>query len=246
MNELIRFAWDVLTFKHEAYAGHVGRADVMRRGLTLLVLVTLVAGTVPFIIEVVNGLRPQPPPDIALKQLREIFEQLGQYFPDLPDLESEILPYMRPQFEMAARIARLPTPLPKPLGVLLTAFGAFVSRPLARMAAWLAYGIWVLLFAKLLGGRATAAQMLGCTALYAVPHVFDILGPVPCLGDLIGLVTAIWGIAIYVKALDVASGLGTSKAVLAAVLPVLLQVAAAVLLGIPLLIGFIAMLSQGA
>ena len=244
MKELIHFAWDVLTLKQEAFAGHVARADVMRRGLTLLVLATLVAGSLPFIIDVVNGLRPQPSPEVALNQFLEGLDQMRQYIPGLEDFESEILPYIRPQFEMGVRIARLPTPLPKPLGALLTALGAFLSRPLARMAAWLAYGIWVLLFARLLGGRATAAQMLGCTALYAVPHVFDILSPVPCLGALIGLATAIWGIVIYVKALAVASGLGTGKAILAAILPALLQVALVVLLVIPLVIGFVVMLSQ--
>jgi hypothetical protein len=58
MKELLRFAWDVLLFKHEAYAQHAARTDALKRGLVLLVAVTLVAGVVWFFDGVVRGLRP--------------------------------------------------------------------------------------------------------------------------------------------------------------------------------------------
>ena len=59
------------------------------------------------------------------------------------------------------------------------------------------------------------------TALYALPHAFDILGFVPCLGPLLGLSATIWGIAIYVKAVAVANEFSVGKAILATVLPAL-------------------------
>ncbi|MCK5639269.1 MAG: hypothetical protein KAJ19_00675, partial [Gammaproteobacteria bacterium] len=58
MKEYLQLAWDVLLFKHEAYAQHVARADVLKRGLVLLVLATLLAGTVSLIIDIVGDLRP--------------------------------------------------------------------------------------------------------------------------------------------------------------------------------------------
>ena len=77
--------------------------------------------------------------------------------------------------------------------------------------------------------------MLGATALYAVPHGLDILGFVPCLGGVLGLVATVWGIAIYVKALAVANDFSTSRAIVATVVPALIGMTS-VLLG---LLGFL-------
>ena len=57
MKELLQFAWDALLFKDEAYTQHAARADVLKRGLTLLVLATLVAGSLPFIADVIGDFR---------------------------------------------------------------------------------------------------------------------------------------------------------------------------------------------
>ncbi len=92
------------------------------------------------------------------------------------------------------------------------------------MAGWIGYAIWVLLAAKLLGGKATVSQMLGTTAFYAVPHVLGILGFIPCVGGLLGVVATVWGIAIYIKAVAVANDFGIGRATVATVLPVLVGV----------------------
>ncbi len=60
------------------------------------------------------------------------------------------------------RIGGLPTMMPAPISRLLTAVGGWFSRPFsgaafplaaATLGTWLGYGIWVMLVAKLLGGR---------------------------------------------------------------------------------------------
>ena len=53
--------------------------------------------------------------------------------------------------------------------------------PLAAVAlgTWLGYGIWVMLFAKLLGGRSTLAGFFSTTALYAVPHLLSFFAFIP-------------------------------------------------------------------
>ena len=91
------------------------------------------------------------------------------------------------------------------------------------------YAFWVLLVAKLLGGRATLSQMLGCTALYVAPQILTILQVIPCLGAILGFVAFVWGLVIYVKATAVANELSSGRALLAAILP------AAVLIGLILL-----------
>jgi hypothetical protein len=237
MKELLQLGWDALLFKHEAYVQHVARADALKRGLALLVLVTLVAGVISLVVDVVGDLRPV---DVEA-ELREAEEGLQSFLEDVEpffDLPPEVkkgiyqgFRAMRPGIEIGTRIDELPTRLPRPVGKLLSNLGAFLSLPFSRLAGWIGYGIWVLLVAKLLGGRATVSQMLGTTALYAVPHVLDILGPVPCLGGMLGLVATVWGIAIYVKALAVANDFGVGRAIVATVLPALI-IALLALLGL--------------
>ena len=119
-----------------------------------------------------------------------------------------------------------------------------MTRTFAHLAAWLAYGIWVLLFAKLMGGNGGVDRFFGLTALYAIPNVLAIFGPIPCIGGLISLVGWIWGVLIYVKAVQVTQRLTVGKAILAAVLPaliVLFVVAFFTLLGV---LGIIASAGQ--
>jgi hypothetical protein len=133
-----------------------------------------------------------------------------------------ILSYVRSGMEIGFHIAALPTPLPRPAGQIMANLGAFLSSPFQKIAGWLGYTLWVLLCAKLLGGRATVAQTLGATALYAIPHVLNIFNFVDCLGPVLGLVALGWSIAIYVKALAAAHDFSIGKAALAAVAPAVL------------------------
>lgn len=237
MKDLLRFARDILLFRDEAYVEHAHRADVMRRGLMILVVVTLVAGLVSFLINLVQGLRPvnveaeRQEVEQAFEQFAGTIEMLEPYLDVPPDFDpQEMFEYVRPQLEMGFEIAALPTPLPKVLGRVLEALGAFLSQPFGRLASWMGYTIWVLLFAKLLGGKATLPRALGTTALYAVPHVLDILGFIPCLGAMVGLVATVWGIAVYVKALAVANDFSIGRAAAATILPALLGVLVGLLL----------------
>jgi len=79
------------------------------------------------------------------------------------------------------------------------------------------------------------SQMLGTTALYAVPHILDVLSVVPCVGGVAGLVAALWGVAIYVKAVSVANHFSLGRAAVATLLPTILGAAAA-LVGLLLVI----------
>jgi len=235
MKELLQLAWDVLLFRHETYARHVARTDALKRGLTLLVLVTLLAGVVSLVVNVVGDLRPmsiEARHQEAEQGIQEFIRSLGsmqQFFDLPPGFEREMRAYMQAGIGIGFDIEDLPTRLPKPVGRVLRDLGAFLSLPFSRLAGWMGYALWVLLVAKLLGGRATVPQMLGATALYAVPHILDILGFVDCLGPTLGLVATVWGIAIYVKALSVANDFSIGRAITATVVPTLVGAALALL-----------------
>jgi hypothetical protein len=218
MRELLQLAWDILLFKDDAYAQHVARADVLKRGLLLLVVVTLLSGVVSLLVGVIGDLRPvdvaaqRQEAEQTIQDLASSLDVMREYFDVSPKLAAQVLAYTEAAIEMGLRLEGLPTRLPKPLGRVLQDLGAFLSLPFSRLAGWVGYSIWVLLVAKLLGGRATTAQTLGATALYAVPHVLDVLAPVPCLGSVLGLVALVWGIAIYVKALAVVNDFSIGRA----------------------------------
>jgi hypothetical protein len=247
MKDMFRFVRDVLLFRDEAYVEHAYHAGVMRRGLLILIVATLVAGSVSFLIDLVQGLRPvdaeaqRRAVEASFEQFNETLEMLEPFLDTPPAFDpEEILAYVRPSVEISSGIAALPTPLPKVVGRLLEAVGEFLSRPFRRLAGWMGYTIWVLLFAKLLGGRATLARALGSTALYAIPHALGLLSFIPCLGVVVGWVATLWGIAVYVKALAVANDFSLARAVVATILPTLLVV----LVGLVLLVfqvGFIAL-----
>lgn len=248
MKELLEFAWDVLLFRDEAYAQHVARADVLKRGLALLVLVTLLAGLIPFIVDVINDLRlptietQQQEAEVGIQEFAKSLDAVRPYLDLPPGFEREIIAYMRIGMGIGFDIESLPTQWPEPVGRVLQDLGAFLSLPFSRLAGWMGYSLWVLLVAKLMGGRATVSQMLGATALYAVPHVLDFLGFVSCLGPTLGLVTTVWGIAIYVKALTVASDFSIGRAITATIVPALI-IAALSLLGMLML--FVLVLATG-
>jgi hypothetical protein len=246
MKELLQFAWDALLFKDEAYTQHAVREDVLKRGLTLLVLATLVAGSLPFVADVIGDLRPisaqRREAEQGLQEFTKSMAPLWKSFGAPPGFEQEMLTNIRTGMETGFNIAELPTPLPQPLGRILEDLGAFLSLPFSRLASWIGYAIWVLLVAKLLDGKATLAQMLGTTALYAVPHVLDILSFVPCLGQLLGLAATVWGIVIYVKAVAVANDFSIGRAIAATVVPALVGVGLA-LMG--LLVLFVLALATG-
>ena len=98
--------------------------------------------------------------------------------------------------------------MPKPINTFFEQVGKWVSQPFTAggfplaavaLATWLGYGIWVMLFAKLLGGRGTLAGFFGVTALYAVPHLLSFFAFIPILGGILGLIAYFWGLAIYIK-----------------------------------------------
>jgi hypothetical protein len=209
---------DVLLFKTEAYAHHVAREDVMKRGVVLLLVIILLAGSVPFLIDTGRALanRNQPPP----QDVEDIFGPMTPYMGEFPpEFEQFILPNIQAGIEIGWRVAQLKTPLPHVLGVLFEFWGKFVSSPWGRMARWMGYTLLVLLVAKLLGGVATLPQMLGATALYIIPHLLGIFSFIPCLGALLGLVATLWGIGIYVKAVAVANDFSVGRAATATVIP---------------------------
>jgi hypothetical protein len=232
--------------------------DVFRRGIIILILVGLVLGAVQFAVGLIGSVAG-PSAEAELAQMSENFDRVLEFMPPEAAVafEEQFLSNFKVGIQIGREIAALPTPLPKVIGSLFTALGAWLSQPLAMLGGFLAYGIWVMLAAKLLGGTGRLQEFLGTAALSSVPYLLLVLGWVPCLGSVLGFVAWVWSLVIWVAATAVAHGwaapLATAegdaerydvnwgKAILAVILPVLaLVVLVIVVLGVALVLGLIA------
>jgi hypothetical protein len=227
VGEMLQLARGALSLDTQTFVAQREARDAFRKGVLFVVVITLLAGSLSFIVSTVKGFLP-PKWDA---QRDEVEDQISQVFKFLPldmDAETEqmIVGSIEAGLDIGFEIAQLPTPLPRPVKDFLQALGGWVTAPLLRLGGWMGYAFWVLLVAKLLGGRATLSQMLGCTALYVAPQILTILQVIPCLGPILAFVAFVWGLVIYIKATAVANELGPGRALLAAILP------AAVLIGL--------------
>ena len=257
MSELVSLARGVLTFDDATFTAHLASRDALKRGLLLMVIVALLAGLFPFFSAVASSFRRVDMNALESTVEKQI-EQSLQFSPawQNPEFQRTFREYFQMGFAIARDITQLKPNvsfLPPWLDRLLRAFGEWLSLPFAWLGAWAWYALWVTLFAKLLGGRATLERMLAATSLFVVPHLLDLVGGLlslfnniavagACFGLLntvIGFVAWAWGIAVYVKATAAANEFSLSKAALATILPVLLVVLLAMLLASVAVIGIV-------
>jgi hypothetical protein len=181
--------------------------DVFRRGIVTLIVVGLVLGAVEFAVVFIRSVSA-PPVEVQMAEVRQGFDQMLQFMP--PDAAEAFQEQFLSNFEAGMRIAEnveaLTTPLPGAVGDFFRALGAWVSKPLAMLGGFLAYGIWVMLAAKLLGGTGRLQEFLGTAALSSIPYLLLILNWVPCLGGILGFVAWVWSSLIWIAATTVAHG----------------------------------------
>jgi hypothetical protein len=232
------------TFNSEFFRQFHARHDVFLRGVILIVVVALIAALPSFVIALVQGLNRQP----ATSASQAYDQAMRQAAPFMQSLPPEVVAQMRQGFELGAevatRIEALPTPIPQPVGRSLQTLAGWLSRPFggatfplaaAALGTWLGYGILVMLCARLLGGRGDMAGFFGTTSLYAVPHLLNVLNPVPYVGAIVGFIAFVWGAAIYVKATAISQEVTLERAILMVVLPLLVVLALLILLAIALI-----------
>lgn len=246
MNALLITLRDIALLRTPAYEQFRDRKDAMKRGVLILLACFLLAGSVAFVMNFVNTARPASIEDAD--QFREEFQQSmemwQQFMPQQDEWSQQFMQEFFENFQSGFRIGvaidSLDTPLPRGVARWFAALGAWVTDALTHLGGWLAYAVWVLLFARLLGGNGGVDRFLGLTALFAIPNLLSIFSPIPCVGPFIAFIGWLWGIAVYVKAVQVSQRLDTGKAILATILPALIL---AVLVMIVAFIGILAIVA---
>lgn len=228
MNSLVSTLRQIVALRTPAYEQFRDHKDAMRRGVMILLACALLAGIVNFAWRYVTSLRPIN---------AEVAEQFNQNFSQSMELWQQLTPEQNTQvqavmktwtetmqraFTMASDIDHLETPLPRGIARFFAALGGWVTGAFSHLGLWLMYSTVVLLLAKLMGGQGGLDRFFGLTALHAVPGLLGIFSIIPCAGMLLALVGWVWGMVIYVKAVQVSQRLSTGKAVLASLLPAVL------------------------
>lgn len=220
-------------------------AEGFRRGLTIIVVISLLVGLVLSLVSFVQGLTTSPTEEIIAVQegMRQTFEQMRQFGAFGGDEEAwrQFIQNFEAGIDIGRRVGEVverTTPAPMPVAGFFEALGAWLSYPFGWISTWMLYGVLTLVFAKLLGGTASIQEMLAATSLVAVPHVLNALSFIPFVSTLLGLIAFIWGLVIYVKGTAIANRINTERALLAVLAPVLALVALVLLfvLGLILLI----------
>ncbi|OQA45684.1 MAG: Yip1 domain protein [Chloroflexi bacterium ADurb.Bin325] len=234
--------WDAARLHTPAYAGLAGRQDAFFQGFLIVLLVSLLAGAPGFVGDVMAALQ-RPSADETAERSIALREMLGAAGPWMARLGlstaawtaavDEVADAFDMGLQVSQEIDQLPTRLPRPVGRILEAFGGWLSAPfsvarlplaVASLGVWLGYGVWVMLAARLLGGRGSLSGFFGATALYAVPHALDLLRWLPFIGGLIGVIAYIWGVIVYIKATQASHDLSFERALIAVLAPLALAV----------------------
>lgn len=249
MNSVLLLMRDAALLRQPALEAFRDRQDAMKRGLAILLACFLIAGSVVGLINLVSQVRPfdAEQADQIRQQFSQSFDQM-EFYGTLDPNAQVFLDQFTQDFEkglrMGVEIASLPTALPKGIAGFFVALGGWLTTAFGQLMAFLAYGIWVLLFAKLLGGNGGVDRFFGLTALFAVPNLLGIFAPIPCVGPMIALVGSIWGIVVYVKAVQVSQRITIGRAITAALLPAVILIVVAVIVAFLGMIGVFAMVSQ--
>ncbi len=255
MKAWLRDLWGAALLRTKVFEGWRLRSDAFLQGFLVILAVALVAGLPAFVLDLTGRARRTEVADTtaARADIRRALEAAA------PGLESlgvgaEKRDQIAQGFDLAltigTEVSALPARLPKSFGAIFRAVGGWLSRPFAdgsfplaaaALGTWLGYGVWVMLFARLLGGRGALHGFFGSTALFAAPHLLGVFSRVPVLGAVLGVIAFLWGVLIYVKATAVSHELSLGRATLAVALPLLILILVIALL-LPVAAGVIAVL----
>ncbi len=235
---------NTLTLKPEPIEFMASTAASLRTAIYIVVVVGLVIGGVQALFGIpalISG--PSFNTDEFVSQMNQQFDMFNTFGGEMPpefdafvELFKESITGYAPVIQELMQVS---APLPGIFGRMLAWLGAWLSAPFALLASWLFISTWIMLFARLLGGRGTLLAYLGASSLSTLPHLLHAFDFVPCLNAIIWLVAGIWGLVIQVKVVEYTHGLGQGRAILSVILFYLLL---AIIAGLGVSLAFIAIL----
>lgn len=209
-----------LTLNQNLMRGLREAPDVVRRGLTLVLLVGLLVGVVQGISIMISTASPQRVVDEVSAALDQSLRQqtLGANSDEQREVIRILNQNKEPALEVLRSVLELPTPLPRPVGVLFQGLGIMASTPLAYLSGLVLAVAVAHVAARQLGGEGNIQQMLGLGALSVAPHALDALSFIPILGTTLSFIAWAWGLVILIAATSIAHRLDSWRATMAVML----------------------------
>lgn len=210
-----------LTLKHQTFVALRERSDVFWRGFLVLLVAALVAGVFGSLAGAFGKVAPQVSKEQVLAQANQIYDNS---YTGPPELKEQFRPYATESASMIYELGLLPPRAgegARPISAILDYAGNLLATPFSGgWTGWLLLaGLLFQFSARLLGGRASMAQMLGLTSLAAAPHIFaavtallDVVGALSGINSLLSFVIGVWSAVIYVKATAVAQNFSIGRA----------------------------------
>jgi len=218
---------DALTLKPEPFRRLAAPPASLRTAVEIVVVVGLIIGVVHALVGIPNLVNYTPfNADEFIGQIEEslAMSQMfgGAQTPEEQEVMAVIIDSIRSFVPTIEKLEQVQAPLPGFFVRLLEWLGAWLSVPFALLGSWLFISVWIMLFARLLGGQGNLLPYLSASALSTIPHLLHAFDFIPCAGMVIWLVAGLWGLVIQVKAVEVTHGLSQGKSILAVFLPFLL------------------------
>jgi len=240
MKDFVNLLWRPLKLDIATFEAQRTSPDAFKRAFLVVVVVGLFVGLFSGLL-MVGGAFLAPDPAQAEQSALEMMRPFLENMP--PETRDYVLGGMRIGFQVQRVIQADRGKFL--VSQTLDALGVWLTSPIGFLAGMIPFTLLVMLIARLLGGRATLAGMLGCTLLAVTPHLFDpigiLLGAVPicgaCLGGIVSLVTLIWSVVIYCVAVAVANAFSYAKGIAAIIISLVV-----VIVGPTLLVALIAIL----
>lgn len=224
----LRTAGDAITLKPEPYQ-RLAAQPSLRTALLLVLVVGLIIGAASALLGL-PGLFRSPAQEVerGLSSFEDALDQAmsfsGQSTPETEAVIDLIKSSIETWKPFVQQLAAVPAPLPSFLGRFFTWVGGWLSSPFGLLSSWLALSIWVMLFARLLGGRGSLVSYLSASSLSVIPSLLNIFGFVPCLGGVLALAAWVWALLIQIKAVQVSHDLSQGRSILAVLLPYILLI----------------------
>lgn len=216
-----------LTLNRNVMMGLREAPDGVRRGFLLILFVGMLVGAVNGVNDLIQAATPERTVQYWRNQLNTQMNQLvlTSNSPATADITRVVNENKEPFFTMLEELLHLPTPLPRPVGLVFQLMAAIVSRPLSYLSGMLLAVAVAHIIARQLGGQGSIQQMVALGSLSVAPRALDALAFIPLMGGTFTMIAWVWGLLVLIIATSVAHRLDLGKAALSVLfIPLLLLV----------------------
>jgi len=234
--EALRSSWEALLLREEAYDDVRDAANPVLKGLTIVVVVTILVSLVAIVGQTLAWATTPSLAEVYDVLLRNI--QRMPWYQDMAR-DEQAADLFRRWFSLAWDVLGPLVGLPSVAGAAVSV----ITRPAGFIVLWLILGVFAHIMARILGGTASLGQTLGTISLMVAPQLLRLVQVLPYVE--IGPVLGAWTLVCSYLAVKRAHHLSWARAFWTILLTlVLVAVVVAILVALLVLMG-VALVSRG-